>query len=196
MARRYRRAYRRFRKSGRWAVNIQEVENTISAPAGVWYHVEDIMVNPSQVNTFSSQTYTIKNVEFSFTLQYEGEDWIGRHLENVVCYIMFVPQGMTVTKDFNIQHPEYIMAYKLIGSPQNEYTIGTVQPSDSGLPNQQIRSTTPGQQFQPMKIKTRLSRKLQTGDSVILFVKGGNQSIAVGTALRLCGVLRWWTKAN
>lgn len=89
---------------------------------------------------------------------------------------MYVPQGMNITADYNIEHPEYIMTYKYLGSP----TI------DSN-----------GQQYQPYKIRTRLARKLQSGDNVILFIKGTNQVNGTSPSnLRLSGLVRWWTKAN
>ena len=51
------------------------------------------------------------------------------------------------------------------------------------------------QQFQPIRMRTRLSRKLQTGDSVILFVQGSN-SLSSTTSYNIDGIVRWWSKAN
>lgn len=180
MARYRRRRYFK-RRSGHWSANIQEVGNTISATPGEWSASEPIMANPNQVNTFVSQTYTIKNVEISFNIDEETTNAYN-FLEGITAYIMFVPQGMTVTNDYNLQHPEYIMAYKYLGSPTMERTASTV---NSG-----------GQQYQPVKVRTRLARKLQTGDSVILFIKGVNQDNNNSYILRVSGVIRWWTKAN
>lgn len=177
---RYRR--RRFyrRKAGKWAPNIQEVGGNIQVPPGVWSYTDQIMANPTQQPTFASQTYTIKNIEISFTFDYQDNDVGGGLLENISAYVMFVPQGMNVTNDYNLQHPEYIMAYKFIGSPNQEFSDGNPL----------------GQQFQPYKVRTRLARKLQTGDAVILFVKGINQDNTTTYGLRISGVIRWWTKAN
>jgi len=185
---RYRR--RRFyrRKTGKWAANIQEVANTITPTQGTWSATETIMSNPTQQPTYVSQTFTVKNIEINFNLDYEGSssDFINLY-EGITAYIMFVPQGMNVTSDYNVQHPEYIMAMKYIGSPtaENVYIPGTGQ------------YNSPGQQYQPTKIRTRLARKLQSGDSVVLFVKGiQTGSTESGQILRLSGVIRWWTKAN
>lgn len=186
------RRYRRYRKSSRWAANIQEINATLSAGTGIFSNAETLVTNLAQDPQRTSQTYTIKNVEITFTLENEsdsgdqeyGEN--GKYLEGVTIYIMYVPQGMNVTSQYNIQHPEYIMAYKYIGSPLNE------------IANQQTATTpefTIGQTFQPTRIKTRLARKLQSGDNIILYIKGINQS-SMPQAFRVNGVIRWWSKAN
>ena len=59
---------------------------------------------------------------------------------------MFVPQGMNMMLTM-MSCPEYIMAMKFFGSPLS----------------------VSKQQFQPTLIKTRLSRKLNTGDSIVLY---------------------------
>lgn len=171
---------RRFfkRKSSKWSANIQEIANIVSAPPGVFSSAETIMTNPAQSASLVSQTFTVKNVEITFTTDYQDNDVGVIQLENLVVYIMYVPQGMTVTNDYNLQHPEYIMAYKFIGSPSDE------NPDYSG------------QQYQPIKVKTRLARKLQTGDGLILFVKGLNSNNNTTYTFRLSGLVRWWTKAN
>ena len=165
MAKRSRRRFYK-RKSGRWSSNLQEVSNNISATSDVWSAAETIMTNPIQQPSLVSQTYTVKNIECSFTIETEGLNDNQQFLENICCYIMFVPQGMAVTSDYNLQHPEYIMNYKYLGSPSSEFGY-----QGSGQPARVL-----GQQYQPIKFKTRLSRKLQTGDGVILFIKGINQS--------------------
>lgn len=187
MARYRRRRYYR-RKTGKWAANIQEIANTINPQTSTWSATETILSNPTQQPTYVSQTFTVKNIEINFTLEYEGysQDFINLY-EGITAYIMFVPQGMNVGNDYNVQHPEYIMAMKYIGSPtaENVYIPGTNQ------------YNSPGQQYQPTKIKTRLARKLQSGDSVVLFVKGNKTGSTDSThILRLSGVIRWWTKAN
>lgn len=180
---RYRR--RRFykRKSARWAPNIQEVGNLITANPTTWSATETIMANPTQQNSFVSQTYTVKNVEISFNIDTETTG-VSQYIEGITAYIMFVPQGMNITNDYNLQHPEYIMAYKYLGSPSSD---------SEGSPG--VSGTVIGQQYQPYKVRTRLARKLQTGDSVVIFIKGVNQ-YTQNITLRLSGLIRWWTKAN
>ena len=84
---------------------------------------------------------------------------------------------MTVGDDYYQQHPEYIMAYKYLGSPDIADT------------------TAEYQQYQPFKVKSRMARKLQTGDQVVLFVQGTHASTE-SHVLNIDGLVRWWTKAN
>ena len=177
--------YRRYRKYSRrsiarWSPNIQEIATTsIQAPASsTFYHSFTLSFNPTQVNTAVSQIYTVKRIETSFYIDSDNNQ-IASVIEDVAAYIMFVPQGMTITSDYNKQHPEYIMAYKFLGSP-----------------SQETGQTLIGQQYQPIKVSTRLSRKLNSGDSVILFIKGNNTSSTTNTSFDFHGLIRWWTKAN
>lgn len=172
-----RRRYRRYRRrSGRWSANIQEVSNLVGAPPGQFYTNETILLNPPQSPSLVTQTYTVKNIEISFNIDNESNSSGSlQSIEAISAYIMYVPQGMTVTIDYNLQHPEYIMAYKYLGSPAYDFN---------------------GQQYQPFKVRTRLARKLQSGDNVVLFLKGINQSGTDTIPLRISGLVRWWTKAN
>lgn len=171
--RRYRRYYRR--KSGKWAPNIVKIASTNSATPGEFYNAETLAINPVQTNTGVSQAFTCKNFEITFSLETETTNTTA-WLESVTAYIMYVPQGMNVTSAYYAEHPEYIMAYKYLGSPLYD-------------------ATNQGQQFQPFKIRTRLSRKLQTGDSIILYIQGSNENTN-STPYNIDGVVRWWSKAN
>lgn len=177
---RYSRRIRRYRRrSAKWAANLQEINTTTIQAAAqnqfTWSYV--LAFNPTQVNTAVSQVYTVKHLEVNFYIDARNT---GSHVEDVCAYIMFVPQGMPVTEAYNLHHPEYIMAYKYLGSPSVDTSIngGNV-----------------GQQYQPIRVKTRLSRKLQSGDNVILFLKGSNLATN-DTSFDIHGLVRWWTKAN
>lgn len=173
MARKYRR-YRKFR-SARWAPNISEFSGSESVPANdIFSYTTTLTTNPIQSQNLVSQTYTVKNFDINFVIEIISS--ATAYVEDLAVYIMYVPQGMNVGSDYNIQHPEYIMNYKFIGSPTFD-------------------GASAGQQFQPIKVRSRLSRKLQTGDSVILFVKGRNQATNPAS-LEFHGLIRWWTKAN
>lgn len=178
--------YRKYsrRSKGRWSPNIQEIgTTTVQAPANnTFYYTYTLAFNPTQVNTAVSQKYTVKRIEVSYYIDQDIVQASGvENLEDITAYIMFVPQGMTITADYNIQHPEYIMAYQFLGSPYVDFSS---------------TSTPAGQQFQPRKISTRLSRKLNTGDSVVLFLKGNNTSETQNSEFQFHGLVRWWTKAN
>lgn len=174
--------YRRYRKYSRrsiakWSPNIQEIGTTnIFAQAGsTFFSTFTLSFNPTQVNTAVSQIYTVKRIETSFYIDSDSSNPIGP-IEDVAAYIVFVPQGMTVTADYNLQHPEYIMAYKFLGGPAEDGENG--------------------QQYQPYRVTTRLSRKLNSGDSVQLFIKGNNTSTNSNVSFNFHGLIRWWTKAN
>lgn len=178
--RRYRKYSRRNR--GRWSANIQELGTTtinVPAAAGAWSQTYTLAFNPTQVNTAVSQIYTVKNFEVTFEISadYAASNVQLNNIEDITAYIMFVPQGMNVTTNYNLEHPEYIMAYKFIGSP--------------------ISDQAPTSKAQAPKIRTRLSRKLNTGDSVILFIKGNHTNATTNVQpIEFHGLARWWTKAN
>lgn len=164
---------KRFRRKGRWSANISEIQNTtLTASSRKFSATTTLTTNPVQSPTTVSQIYTAKNFEISFTLEIASGSTIAQ-IEGLAFYIMFVPQGMNVGEDYNLQHPEYIMAYRYYGSPL----------SDSG--NQDV----------PFRLKTRMARRLNTGDSVILFITGYNEASSA-EQLQLNGLIRWWTKTN
>jgi len=167
------------KKTTKWSPNIQEIATTsVQASASSTFFQSFVLAfNPTQVNTAVSQVFTVKNVEVSFYI--DSDMQTEQNIEDVAAYIMFVPQGMNITVDYNKQHPEYIMAYKFLGSPSPD--LGTA---------------SRGQQYQPQRVKTRLMRKLQSGDNIILFIKGNNVSQTVNTSFDFHGLVRWWTKAN
>lgn len=185
--------YRRYRKytrrgrSGRWCPNIKTLFEAVQVPAGTgrFFINYTLTSNPLPLQTTVSQVYTVKNFEVTFTVE-PATASTAQYMENLCAYIMYVPQGMSVGDDYHEQHPEYIMAYKFLGSPTGiSYAYAS---SGSNM--------FEGQQFQPQKIRTRLARKLQTGDQVILYISGVNTGSSAALNAELNGVLRWWTKAN
>lgn len=159
-----------FYRKGRWSANIKDISsfNNISSDSS-FYITSDLCLNPPQNDSSVSQQYTVKNVEFSFTF----ESNLPESIEGLSGYIMFVPQGMTVTEVYPNLHPEYIMACRFLGNPSSDLDI--------------YRN--------PIKIKTRLSRRLQTGDKIIFLLKGGTDAVE-NIQLVSRGLVRWWTKAN
>lgn len=178
----YRRIRRYRRRSGKWAPSIVKVSNQLTASTGEWYQYEELCTNPVQVVTGVAQTFTVKNFEITFTLETSYTE----DLESITAYIMYVPQGMSISATYFQDHPEYIMAYKYLGSPTSKYYVSAGSGSFNQFENQN---------FQPTRIRTRLSRKLQTGDSIILYLQGSNESSSNKT-FKLDGIIRWWSKAN
>lgn len=186
MARSTRRKYWKRRSGTRWAPNIVKISNLNHATGGEFFNYENLAVNPLQTNTGVSQTFTVKNFEISFTIEPRGD--ANFDIESVTAYIMYVPQGMNITSSYYADHPEYIMAYKYLGSPSGIIPVTSSSGNINGYETQQ---------FQPIKIRTRLSRKLQTGDKIILYIQGSNQN-GQGTTVNytIDGIVRWWSKAN
>ena len=146
-----RRRYRRYTKkrTGKWSSNIGLINSDISIPVGEFYTTVDMCTNPPQSTTAVSQQYTVKNTEFSYKIELNNIDE-NRDLELLQMYIMYIPQGFTVSMNTVNQHPEWIMAYQFIGNADSDAI----------------------QRYQPRKIKTRLARRLQTGDSIQLISFG------------------------
>lgn len=167
------RRYRRYRKGVKWSSNLQEFSANVTASStGVQSNSTTLCTSPAQSESLTTQVFTVKNFELTFTFD-TTETQASSDIEDICAYIMYVPQGMNITNDYNVQHPEYILNYKYIGSP----------------------TTDDSQNYQPYKLRSRLARKLNSGDRIVLFVKFLLQS-GTGTPMQIHGIVRWWTKAN
>lgn len=171
------RRIRRYRKKGRWSANIKTISSfSITAPSNsTFYGGLELCQNPVQNEATVSQQFTVKNVELSFDIDnfFSGVD---QHIEALTAYIMFIPQGFTITETLPNSHPEWIMAYRYYGKCLADDSYNTLD--------------------KVFKIKTRLSRRLQTGDKLILLITGNNDNTEAEYTLNLHGMVRWWTKAN
>ena len=181
MARR-RRSRRSYRK-GRWSANIKQIayQDTTDLNDGQFFSSLTICANPVQSDNTVSQQYTVKNIQLALTVETNQLNII-EYIENLCGYIIYVPQGMTITSDYPFQHPEYIMAYKFYGSPAPEY-------SGNGATNMYSK-------VYPLRVRTRLARRLQTGDSVVFMLTGRGEVNTEAKDLQINGLVRWWTKAN
>lgn len=172
----YTRKRRYYKRKGRWSSNIKTIKNsTVVASEGSFYGQQILCQNPTQDDETVSQKFTVKNIELSYQLEMEPSSAYA--VESVVAYIMYVPEGYVITETLPNLHPEWIMAYRFIGSPDVE--TGTV--SNVGR--------------LPPRITTRMARRLSTGDKIILFVTGISSSSNT-INLNFNGIVRWWTKAN
>ena len=166
------RRVRRRRGKGRWSANIKNLNTTNTIPANTTQgDAIDLCENPAQTATTISQQYTVKNIELSVYIEAAVTPAV---VEDIEHYIMYVPQGMQLTANYNLDHPEYIMAYYYQGNPTND-------------------STNLGYK---LKLKSRLARRLQTGDKIIYFYKVKNEDTATEYQISVRGLVRWWTKAN
>ena len=164
------RYYRRKYKKVSWCSNITNIRTVgLVANRNNFSSTATLISNPVQNILSTSQIFTVKNVEVSFNLQSQYVQYINQ----ITIYIMFVPQGMNVGDNYHIQHPEFIMAMRYLGQPD----YGTDANRNA------------------VKVKTRLARRLNTGDSVVLYINGWN-SDDEQLNYSIYGVVRWWTKAN
>ena len=174
MARRRRYSKRYYRK-GRWSANIKQIINQeIQAPANSqFYGFIDLATNPAQSDTTVSQQYTVAHTQFSFTLDnfYSGNE---AAIDSATAFIMYIPQGYTITSAIVSQHPEWIMSMRFYGK---------------------IIADSNSRDIKPLSISTRVKRRLQTGDKIVFFLTGNNTATG-GQTIQVNGILRWWTKAN
>lgn len=171
-----RRRYRRYRRRrARWSPNLQVIRSEGTAPANNTFsdYITIAQNNSTTSDSTVAQIYTVKNIEVSAEVEGTGS------LQNVEYYIMYVPESYPLSETLPEKHTEWIMAYKYIGTPVN--STGTV--GGAVLSN-----------AQPPRIRTRLSRKLNTGDQIIFIVRGYNTTSQQPVYYH--GLIRWWTKAN
>ena len=168
---RYRRK-RYYRKRARYSPNIVRIgPNSFNIQPqtrefGVTTLIENQGYDPSRSNTI----ITVKNPELSIEFENSGNGLT--NIESCTAYILFIPEGYTAGINTPIQHPEWIMAYKFYGSPN--YDGGF-----SKFVN---------------KIKTRLSRKLNTGDRIVLLVEATNTSQQYESTMEYQGLVHQRTK--
>lgn len=171
---RYRRRRRYYKKRATWSSNIRNIDSNQSIPpSSTFFNITVLCVNPSQNDNTVSQKYTVKNIEYTYSVETDYTNDSKLNLENIASYIMYVPEGMIVTETYPNSHPEYIMAYRYQGSIFDD-SNSTVLP----------------------KIKTRLARTLNTGDKIICLTTGSNTIATKELPINIKGLVRWWTKAN
>lgn len=162
--------YYPYKRKVRWSSNITKVtaQENYSTDS-VFYTGSDLCNNPAQSAATVSQIFTVKNVEIQFEINGDPAE----KFNSIIVYIIYVPQGVAVTENYPNQHPEYIMAMKFLG-----------QPSEIAVVNRN-----------PLSVRTRLSRKLNTGDKIV-FMAVGNHEGTNSDPLYINGICRFWTKAN
>lgn len=177
--RRRRLTYRRKRHS--WSTRIFNFSGAQSVAQGQQYIIYyNLCQNPAQTNDTISQKYTVKNIDISVEL--ESEDTNGQlYINNLQYFVCFIPQGYVPTgvpsayADVPYNHPEWIMAHRYIGTPTNRQDPG----------------------YAPTRIRSRLSRNLDTGDRIVLIILGNNTSTQANSyTVNYRGITKFNTKAN
>ena len=174
----------RYYKKQNWSTRLSNFSGAQSVAANTQVILyTNLCTNPAQTDSTVSNKYTVKNVCVDFEIAKDDlttstgqSDW----LENFQFYICFIPQGYIPTgvpsayADVPFNHPEWIMAYRYIGPPL----------ADS--------STS----YPPIRVKSRLARKLDTGDRVVLIVLGMNTHTSTSAQIAYRGLVKYNTKAN
>lgn len=178
---RYRKYSRRFRRKGIWSSNLKNFLGSQSAgPNQQFIIYSNLCQNPDSSDITVSQKYTVKNVNCSVQLNAQTTASVP-YLDSFQAYIMFIPQGYVPTglpsayATLPFDHPEWIMAHKF---------IGTVQMADESN--------------KPFRITSRLSRKLDSGDRIVLVILGRNTAPLTGSSYTVDyqGLVKFNTKAN
>lgn len=179
MARYTKRSRRYYKRKGIWSSRITNFEGQqLAGPSGNFVIYYNLAQNPAQNIDTVSQKYTVKNINLQAQLENESDVEPGS-IENLQAFVMFIPQGFIPTgvpgayADVPYQHPEWILAHRFYGSPTND--------SNPGYP--------------PLRLHSRLARKLDTGDRIVLIILGNNVSINSNT-LTYRGIVKYVTKAN
>lgn len=171
---RYRKYSRRNRRKT-WSTRLTNISVSQLANPGVGFFVyRTLATNPAQDDNTVFQRFTVKNVhaQVNIELQSGSVDTV----ENLQHYIMYVPQGYTLSESLPYDHPEWIMAHRFLGSPQ---------PDQSNY-------------YPPQTLFTRLARKLDTGDRIIYLLLGTHtgSSTSQSVTLLVNGIIKLNTKAN
>lgn len=180
MARRKRLTYRRRRRNS-WSTRIFNFSGAQSVAQQQQYVIYyNLCQNPAQTNDTISQKYTVKNIDVSVELEPEGLT-AQAYINNLQFFVCFIPQGYIPTgvpsayAGVPFDHPEWIMAHRYVGSP--------VHPSDPG--------------YAPLRVRSRLSRNLDTGDRVVLIILGTNTTTQSNSyTINYRGLVKFNTKAN
>jgi hypothetical protein len=175
-----RRNNRRFKQPKLKNVQILQLEKSISAASGNFNTYVDLIVNPSNAVGGNQLTGYVETIgRFSIDCTLEGV----QSLNNVAMFIMYIPEGYQISNQGNTgnsvlnQHPEWIMAYKYLGSPT------------------QSASDQISQGCQPTRIRSRVRRNLMTGDRIMLYITGTNSASQTSTGT-LWAYLKFASRIN
>lgn len=158
---------------------ILQLKEQFTAASGNFYTYMDLITNPSNLNPDALTGYVETIGRFTIDCTLEG----AQSLNNVAMFVMYIPEGYAINTQTpgsnNVlnQHPEWIMAYKYLGSPT------------------QATSDQVSQGCQPTRIRSRVRRNLMTGDRIVLLIAGTN-SATQASAGTLWAYLKFASRIN
>lgn len=177
--------YRRYRKYSRrrhiWSSRLQNFSGEQSAAESAQFIIYyNLCSNPTQTQETVSQKYTVKNINCQVEISNQDGSSTVNAVENLQAFICFIPQGYVPTGvpsaygDVPYNHPEWIMAHRYFGSAQPDSPY-----------------------FPPLRLRSRLARKLDTGDRIVLIILGNNTATSGGSrTIGYQGIVKYVTKAN
>jgi hypothetical protein len=120
---------------------------------------------------------SVRNIRCSCTASWNRNNSTVNPKSPVIAYIIKVPEGITITPTITQDHPEWILAYRMLGDQK-----------------------TDGEEMWPTVFSTRKRTTLYSGDSLNLIVDfnysidftSGSQQVDVS----LSGVVSYLSKAN
>lgn len=176
---RYRKYSRRYRKKGIWSNRISNISGSqLATKESQFVIYYNLCQNPTQDNSTVSNKYTVKNINLQ--LELSTDTGVPTDIENAQAFVCYIPQGYVPTgtpsayATVPYDHPEWIMAHRFIGSPQGDAN----------------------NYYPPLRITSRLARKLDTGDRIVLIVLAENTSVTTSYTMVYRGVVKYVTKAN
>lgn len=139
---------------------IQTQQQTAAIPDTNGYSTVTLCANASNqgTNVPVSTIIKVKNFKVVLDIVSLSSNASSSTIRNNFYAIMFVPQGFTVTANIPQEHPEWIMVWR---------TVDVGRPATDGAP------TSPN-----IQMSSRLTRNLNSGDSIVLFHSYYNSSSA------------------
>lgn len=151
---------------------MRRLRSAFTAPteADSTNNYSDIITVPDDDSTNIPRSMLVGNVQLTTTVEALSNV---NSFNNMVIAVMRVPRDTTINSDFIDLHPEWVLAYKYIGSP--------ISISDA-------------QQFQPVRVSSRKKVRLYSGDSVKLIVQYSKSNTTVPIEYSVEGEIRLRTR--
>lgn len=169
---------RRYRRKI-WSTRIKNFSGNQLATGGSNFVIyQNLCTNPAQTDDTVSNKYTVKNINLQ--LELSNNSTASGYVENLQAFVVFVPQGYIPTgvpaayADLPYDHPEWIMAHRFYGSAFSDNSP----------------------YYSPLRLHTRLSRKLDTGDRIVVIILGRNTNSSQSQTIDYQGLVKYNTKAN
>lgn len=170
--------YTRYRKYSRrnrthWSSRMINISKSYNYSGDQTLYASGVLAaNPAQSTDTISQKFTVKNVWCQFSVESDTDDV--NVVDNLQLFVLFIPQGYSMSNETPYDHPEWIMAQKYIGTAN--------------------LSNNPG--YGPLSVRSRLARTLDTGDSIKWLCIGVGKSGVNTSKVTIKGICRFNTKAN